>query len=436
MNLSSRSFALLPALLLLTPSAVEGRQGIVEIDVVERVLAVVGDSVILQTELDQFLLGMEASGWQRPQGADELQEAQLQVLDQLINQQLITQEAAKDTLLEISEEELEDRVQREIEGHVRQFGTLGRLQEDLAAQGMTLAVFRELQKNLIRRQLLQERYFAKRGQDASAIVVTEEEARTYWDENQDLIPERPASILFENIQLQPEAEDAAKAVALAEADSIRELIRDGEDFADLAARFSDDPSAADGSLDWIREDGRMVKEFEEVAFQLAPGVIPPPVETSFGYHLILVERVRGAERRVSHILISPEITESDIEAHDARAQSFADRLRAGETMADLGEEPDTVDLTLQQITQASRELGVAMQNALMGDVVGPITVAAPRTENGWLLARVLRRTSGGASEFSDFRDVIVQRLQEQRLTETVIEELRNRAYIDIRLGGG
>lgn len=437
MNSLSGSVPLLAAVLFLIPTQVEG-QGVPQgTNVVERVVAVVGDSVVLMTEIDEFLISMEARGWTRPTEPAGLLAARLTVLDQLINQLVILQEAAKDTLLKVTEEELEDRVQQEIDGQVRQFGTLGRLQQALAEQNMTMAVFREQQKNLIRRQLLQERFFAKTGRSETDIVVTDEEARTYFDENQDLIPERPPSIRFENIQLLPEPGDAAKAEAIAEADSVRALLADGEDFAELAARFSDDPSAeAGGELGWTRQDGSFVERFEEAVFQAFPGLIGPPVETEFGYHLILVERVRGGERRVRHILIRPEITASDIEANVARTRSFAARLRAGEAMADLGLEPDTVDLSIEQIAQTSQTFAAAVQFAEVGDVVGPVRIEDPRTENGWRLARILGKTSGGAAEFFEFRDLIIERLTSQRLTESVVEGLRSRAYVEIRLGGG
>jgi peptidyl-prolyl cis-trans isomerase SurA len=437
MRFSSGSFALLAAVLFLIPSPVEAQQFPETINMVERVVAVVGDSMISMTQLDESLFQMEARGWTRPTGAAELLEARLEVLGQLINQQLIIQEAAKDTLLEVSEEELEDRVQQQIEGQVRQFGTLGALQRALAGQNMTMAVYREQQQNLILRQLLQERYFAKRGQSEAGIVVTEEEARTYFEENQDLIPERPMMIRFENIQLPPEPSDAAKAEALAEADSVLGLLRDGAEFAELAERFSGGPTASSGGeLGWIRQDGAMVEEFEEVAFGIPPGVASLPVETQFGYHLILVERVRGGERRVRHILFQPEITASDVEANDIRAGSFTDRLRAGDTMVDLGQEADTIDMPLEAIAQTSQALARAMQDAQAGDVVGPVRVDDPQGQNTWIVGRVLGMTPGGRGEFSDFQDMIVERLRSEGLSESVIEELRNQAYIDIRIGGG
>ncbi len=105
-------------------------------------------------------------------------------------------------------------------------------------------------------------------------------------------------------------------------------------------------------------------------------------------------------------------------------------------MANLGLEPDTADLSLAEIAQLSQALALAMRNAQAGDVAGPVELDDPRNENGWILARVIETTSGGLPEFSEFRGVIVQRLQAERLAESVVEGLRSQAYVDIRLGGG
>ena len=179
-----------------------------------------------------------------------------------------------------------------------------------------------------------------------------------------------------------------------------------------------------------------MEEFEEAAFGIPPGAVSNPVETSYGYHLILVQRVRGGERLVRHILFQPELTAVDVELSDARAEVFGDRLRAGETMGDLGQEPDTVELALDGIAQTSQTLAVEIQNALVGEVIGPVRLNDPQAQNIWILAQVLETTPGGPGEFSDFHELIVERLKSDRLNENVIEELRNRAYIDIRLGGG
>ncbi|MEE2669149.1 MAG: peptidylprolyl isomerase [Gemmatimonadota bacterium] len=408
-----------------------------ESNVVERVVAVVGDSVILMTELDEYLLTLEARGWSRPTDEDEFMKVRVEVLDQLINEQLVLQDAARDTLINISDVDLEDRVQREIDGQILQFGTIARLQQMLAEQNMTMAVFRDQRKEMLRRQLLQERYFAKQGQSTSAIAVTETEARAYFEENRAQMPQVPPTVRFEHLQLSPEASDAAKADALTETERLLEMLMSGEDFAELATRFSHGPSSSmGGELGWIRQDGSFVPEFEEIAFRLSPGRVSSPVETEFGYHLITVERVRGGERRVRHILIQPEIMQTDIEENDARVKDFGMRLEAGEVMADLSDQTsDTLELSLAEIAQISEEYAFAMQDAAPNEVIGPIPLVDPRAENSWGIAKVLEVKAAGLSQFEDVRDLIEERLKSQRLSEIVVEGLRNRTYIEIRLAG-
>lgn len=407
------------------------------LDVVERVVAVVGDSVILMTEIDEYLLTLEARGWSRPADEDELMTVKVEVLDQLINEQLVLQDAARDSLIVISDVDVEDRVQRQIDGQILTFGTIARLQQALAEQNMTLAVYREQQRGMIRRQLLQERYIAKQGLGPANVAVTEAEARAYFDENQAQMPQVPPMIRFEHVQLAPEPSDSAKATALAETERLLEMAISGEDFADLATRFSHGPSSSvGGELGWIRRDGGMVAEFEDAAFQLTTGRVSSPVETEFGYHLIIVERIRGGERRIRHILIQPEVSQVDIEANEARARDFGARLQAGQAMVDvLDQEADTFDLSIPQIAQISESYATAMQNAAPGDVIGPIPLLDPRAEDSWGIARVLAVKPAGPSQFEDVRDLIEERLNSQRLSEKVVEGLRSRTYIDVRLTG-
>ena len=148
----------------------DSQDSVLEDNVVERVVALVGDSVILMTEVDEYLLTLEASGWVRPNDPEELLTVKTDILDQLVNQQLILLEALKDTLLTVTETELEDRVQQEVDGQIRQFGTTNRFQDALAEQNMTVNQFREQRKNMIRRDLLQERYFAKSGRGDDEVI--------------------------------------------------------------------------------------------------------------------------------------------------------------------------------------------------------------------------------------------------------------------------
>ncbi len=408
-------------------------------DVVEQVAAVVGDSVVLMTEIDSHILMLEAQGFRRPETTAELMSFKADVLDLLINEQLVLQDAARDSTIAVADEELEERLELEIDGQIRQFGTLARLQEALAAQNMTMSVFRDQRRNAIKRQLLRERYMAKQGRSLSDIYISEAELRAYFDANRDQLPEMPPSVRFLNVQLQPEPTDSAKAAARSEADSILGMIRDDTslDFEDLARQYSDGPSASEGGeLGWIRRDGSFVEEFEDAAFTLSPGMVSVPVETDFGFHLIFVERVRGGERRVRHILVEPEIGEADIQANLARATDFRSRLLAGEDLAELSDEPvDTLDLTIAEVSQISISYAQALQDAEPGDVLGPLRFEDPRSPNTVGVVQVLEIKGGGTLLFEDVRDQIEARLKSEKLGEEVVEGLRNRTFIEIRLAG-
>ena len=105
-------------------------------------------------------------------------------------------------------------------------------------------------------------------------------------------------------------------------------------------------------------------------------------------------------------------------------------------MADLSDEPvDTLNLTLAEVSQISGAYARALQNAEPGDVLGPLRFEDSRSENTLGIVRVMEIKGGGALEFEDVRDQIEARLKSQLLNEKVVEGLRNRVFIEIRLVG-
>jgi len=99
---------------------------------------------------------------------------------------------------------------------------------------------------------------------------------------------------------------------------------DGQDFAELAREYSEDPGSAryGGELGYASR-GTMVPEFEAVAMTMKPGEISKPVETDFGFHLIQLLDRRGNEFNARHILIRPDFSALDFE----KAESFLDSLK-------------------------------------------------------------------------------------------------------------
>ena len=101
---------------------------------VDRIIAIVGDSAILMSEVEQGLGLLAARGWTRPTDPDQLLEVRRNILDQLIDEQLMAQDAAQDTTIIVDSEQVDDAVDQEIEAQVQRFGTQGAFQIALEQQ--------------------------------------------------------------------------------------------------------------------------------------------------------------------------------------------------------------------------------------------------------------------------------------------------------------
>jgi parvulin-like peptidyl-prolyl isomerase len=158
--------------------------------------------------------------------------------------------------------------------------------------------------------------------DREELLPTEEEARTYFSTHRADYEEPPKAVLnLVAFPKEPTEEDESD-VALRLAD-VAQAIRGGEDFAEMAKAYSDGPSGPEGGdLGWFGR-GRMVPEFEEVAFSLDIGEVSDPVKTQFGYHIILVEDKRTTdgeeEVKARHILVEVRPSEETLIALEEAA---------------------------------------------------------------------------------------------------------------------
>lgn len=433
---------LFPALVLVTLGAggLEARQTPAP-ELVDRVVAVVGDSVVLLSQVEEETQRLQLRGISVPSDPEALSALRSELLDAMINQLLIIQAAQRDSTLTVDEAELEEIAAGQIAQQVRRVGTQAALTQQLAQQGFSLSSYREFIKGQVRRERLQQMYLQKSQAQGTSVMVDEEEVRAAWEEQRAQIPPAPASVSAYQVVVEPVPSDSARAAARAEAEALLEQIRAGEDFETLARRFSQDPGSAPqgGDLGWFRR-GVMVPEFEDVAFRLPENQVSNVVDTDFGSHIIKMERVRGGERKARHILITAEVTEADVERARARAAELRRRVDAGEPLPSLRSEfgvegpgalPDSIFTPLDQIGQLPEGYR-PLATASPGDLFGPIEFEFQGTPH-FAVVRVEEVREAGPRTFDDVKDQLRARLQEQKVLERIIQRLRERSYVEVRM---
>ena len=411
--------------------------------VVDRVVAVVGNEPILLTQIEVELFRMQSQGVQLPTEPRELRQLQLQVIEELINGELLVQEALRDTAIHITPEEVAEAVDLEFRKVRQSITSELEFQAELRKSGFqTPDEYRRWLGDEQRRSLLQTRLIEllrERG-TLDPIQPTEQELRDYFDARKDVAGRRPATIAWRQIVISPKPSAVAKERALAKADSIVLELRQGADFATAARRFSMDPGSreAGGSLNWFRR-GSMQPEFEDVAFRLRPGIVSNPVETLFGYHIIQVERAQPAEVQARHILIMPDMSADDA----AQARVLADEVRAAVVAGasfdslqrlhhDKTQFEDTPEVPVNQLTAPYTDL---LANADSGYVspVAPLESpmgGANRTQ--YLIVQVTALRPEGEIRFEDVRDRLRKQLGEELAIQRYLERLRRGTYVEIR----
>jgi peptidyl-prolyl cis-trans isomerase SurA len=413
-------------------------------DIVDRVIAIVGDSVVLQSQVQeeiQRLLLSDAS-LPRPDAAgyaDFFQE----ILDTWVDRMLVLQAAARDTLMRPDEAQIDQQVAQRIDQLAQQFGGQAALQQALAQEGWTLAEYRDNLRHDARQLQIFQMFFQSRLRDARPVEVSEAELLDRFQQAASQLQQRPRLLTFRQVVLRPEASDSAKAAARIAADSLLARALAGEDFATLAREHSDDVGTASlgGDLGWFRR-GVMLPEFENAAFALPPGRISNVVETLFGYHIIKVERVRGrSEVQARHILKIPASGPADLERARALARDVAARARAGESMTalfDAYSDPlasDSLTLPFDQLGNLPPAYAV-LRAAAEGDVVGPIEYQAAGGTAGDLriaVVKVIQVREAGAYTFEDLRPQLASQLQQERQRERILQDLRANTHIEIRM---
>lgn len=289
---------------------------------VDGVSAVVGDYVILESDIDKTLVEMKS------QGIATRGITRCQLLGKLMEDKLYAHHAIQDSL-EISVEEIYSAVDQIIDNFTQQLGSIEKVLEFYNKTDESS--FRQEIFEINRVQKLSAMMQAKIVED---VEVTPEEVRLFFESiPKNDLPVFGTELEISQIVIEPEVSDAEEERITSQLKTFREdVLERGSSFASKAILYSQDPGsrATGGKYTLHRKRPRMVKEFRDEAFSLEEGEISQPFKSDFGWHILMVDKIRGQEVDVRHILLTPKIEPAQLQDAKKKLDTLRKRIQDGE----------------------------------------------------------------------------------------------------------
>jgi peptidyl-prolyl cis-trans isomerase SurA len=418
---------LLVSLLLAVPASAE---------VLDRVVAVVDKQIILESELDaqvQMYAMQNKINLSQAGVRDTLRSA---LLDRMIEDKVLLVEAGKDTLVSVTNKEVESALTNQIERIKAQFPSEDAFQAQLRAEGLTMKELRNQYKDEIRNQLLKEKFIQNK---LESVKVSTGEVKKFFEEYRDSLPMKPAGVKLAHILIGTQASQTTRDSLYKIAQLIRDKAKAGEDFALLAKTYSNDPNATEGGdLGWFAK-GTMVPEFEDAAFALQPGQISDVVETQYGFHIIKCTGRKEDKIKASHILISLTASDNDLRAKLTLADSLVELLRGGANFSDLARQYSTDETTVKDGGElgwyGADDLLPGFKEALQGMEVGQVSNPISSDFGYHIVLLEEKRESVPMDPEEDFDTLMemAKREKTQKQLSEWISRISESMYIDKRL---
>ena len=274
-----------------------------------------GDYVILESDIDKAIVEMES------QGISAKNITRCELLGKLMEDKLYAHSAVQDSL-EVSDQEIYDYVDQSIAYFTEQLGSIEKV----------LEFYKKPDELSFRDELFQINKIQKlssmmQSKIVDEIEITPEEVRSFFkDIPNNELPTFGTELEISQIVMEPKVSQAEKERIINQLKSFKVDVEErGMSFSSKAVLYSQDPGSRSngGKYTLHRKKPRMVKEFRDIAFSMQEGQISDPFKTDFGWHILLVEKIRGQELDVRHILLTPKVDEEQLE----EARKLLDTLR-------------------------------------------------------------------------------------------------------------
>ena len=333
---------------------------------IDGVSAVVGDYVILESDVDKAYVELES------QGVSTLEVSRCNLLGKLMEDKLYAHHAEQDSI-EVSNDDINNYVDQTIDYFVSQFGDIEKALEFYKKKDEQS--FRAELFEVNRIQQLSQRMQSKIVED---VEVTPDEVKVFFNSiPKDDLPIFGSELEVAQIVIKPKVSPDEKKRIIEQLETMRnDVLENGSSFSSKAILYSQDPGSRSrgGRYTLDRKRPQMVKEFREQAYRLQEGEISQPFETDFGWHIVMVDKIRGRMLDVRHVLLVPTVSNAALGEAQNQLKLIKKRIDDGEiSFADAARE-----LSDDQITRAN---GGVLINPATGDTRFELTKLDPQLYN-------------------------------------------------------
>ncbi|MDT0687125.1 peptidylprolyl isomerase [Autumnicola psychrophila] len=406
---------------------------------VEGIAAVIGDYIILDSDIDLMYKQMQS------QNMSTADVTECKLAGSLMENKLYAHHAVQDSII-VLDADIRSYIDQQIAEMSRQLGSVEKVVEYYNKESEA-----ELRQELF--EINKERQLSSRMQQkiVESVEVTPEEVRAYFEEmKKDELPIFGDEVEIAQIVVRPEIPESEKQKVI---DRLSEFKADVEDndasFRTKAILYSDDTNTGGTILSLGRKDN-FVKEFKDVAFSLQEGEVSEPFETEFGYHIIEIDKIRGQQVDLRHILLIPGVTNATVDEAKAKIDSIRKRVNEGklefgeaakefsdekETRNDGGKlrNPKTGDTKFEQ-TDLDPKIYNQIVNLKEGEMSLRITDSDDTGKPFFKLIKVVRRIpehkANYATDYLKIKDLALQAKQLEAIEEWQTEKIAD-TYIKV-----
>jgi peptidyl-prolyl cis-trans isomerase SurA len=288
--------------------------------VADKIVGIVGDKIILHSDIQNALSDIIRQGGTVPPNAD------CQILEQALMSKLLMLQAQKDSL-PVTDEEVEAELDQRVRYYIGQYGTQAALEQ---VAGKTIYQIKDDARESVKENKLAQ---AEQKKIVENIHVTPAEVKVFFERiPKDSLPFFEMQLEIGQIVVYPKASRDLEKYIVDELTNYRKQI-DAKiiTFAQAAQKYSEDPGSKDrgGEFQINRNDKNIDPTFLQTAFRLKEGEISPVIHSKFGYHIIQMVQRNGDDAVVRHILRIPPVTDAEVNESIAKLDSVRAKLIAG-----------------------------------------------------------------------------------------------------------